>query len=175
MTMRIWAAIAVIAAIIGAAILGDGFGHRRGINEQKAADQVRFDQINKDLSDQKAEAFSTYQRLAAEIVARQEAADTLKTQLEMNRVKNQKVIDDLRTDLASRGLRFATTTENAGCRDGGGGAEGGKGQTPGAPATTIVELPRKITEDLRQLTFEADQLRIEYQRCYDWVNSPASQ
>jgi len=88
---------------------------------------------------------------------------------------HQKVIDDLRRDLATRGLRFPAPVESARCGGGSGSPQSGETQTARADATTIVDLPRKISDDLRQLTFDADQLRVEYQRCYDWANSPVNQ
>jgi len=175
MTSRIMIILAILATIGLAAFTGYRSGHHNGTNEQKVVDQAEFDRINGLLTVQKSEAASMFRRLTAEALAKQTEADAFKTQLEMNRVKNQKVIDDLRRDLATRGLRFPAPVESARCGGGSGSPQSGETQTARADATTIVELPRKIADDLRQLTFDADQLRVEYQRCYDWANSPVNQ
>lgn len=175
MTSKIVILLAILAAIGLAGFTGYKSGHHNGVNQQKVLDQVEFDRINGKLTTQKSEADVTFRRLSAEAIAKQAEVDAFKTQLEMNRAKNQNVIDGLRRDLASRGLRFTAPAEAAGCGGGGGSPQGPEIKTARADATTVIELPRKITEDLRQLTFDADQLRVEYQRCYDWANAPVNQ
>lgn len=163
---------AILAAIIfwlGSLASVGWWQHNAGRDAQKAADQVRFDKINADLTAQKTIAINTFQTAQATIIATLAERDKFKTKLETDHAKNIKTIDDLRNKYAGIGLRFAAP-KDAGCWT------GSKSPMPTAanPASTepapIVQLPDTIANDLRALVFDADKLAVEYKKCYEWAH-----
>jgi len=71
--------------------------------------------------------------------------------------------DTDRVDLAGVGLRLSVPSRAI--TFGNSPANSAKGGTPGTEASAIVQLPAVLTSDLRQLTFLADQVRVDYARC----------
>ena len=143
--------------------------HNAGRDAQKAADQVQFDKINADLSQQKTTAANIYRSAQATIIATLAERDKFKTQLETDHAKNIKTITDLRNQYAGLGLRFAAPE----------GSGRGTGSTSPLPAeagaarikpTAFVQLPDALARNLRALAFDADELAVEYKKCYDAIN-----
>lgn len=160
--------IAALVALIGTWFGGQATGHRAGVAEQQAADQVRFDKVNQALTDQKTEANAAYRAIQEHNLALVVERDKLKSDLEKEHAKNAAATDAVRRDLAAASLRYAAAeaTRPGGCSLGAGSA--GSGATsPDEPAA--VELPAPITSDLRQLVFEADQLADAYRECYGYA------
>lgn len=161
----IGALIALSAAFFG----GDYLGHGRGVNEQKVADQKKFDEINAERATQKAEANAIYQQAQADIIALQVERDALKTTLEKEREEARKTTDDLRTKYAGLSLRFRSV-QSGGDRENGAGTQGA-GSNPAGPATaSVLQLPDQVAGNLRQLAFDADKLRDDYAECYGYAN-----
>lgn len=157
-------------ALAGAYFGGEHQGHAAGVNDQKVTDQATFDRYNREIDRNKTEAASLLATANAKIVAGQAREDEFKTQLEKAREINRNEVDTLRRKYASTGLRFAAPAA-AGCGDGRGGSSGPETKTAGAEGPlVVVQLPDKITGDLRQLTVDADTLRVEYAACYAYVN-----
>lgn len=158
--------------VIAAAVGGDHFGYGRGVASQKVADQVQFDKINKDLTEQKAQANTKYRLLSEQVIANAQSADNFKHQLEVTREKARTDLATLRSQYDTHGLWF-TTTKSAGCGASSGGPQGSQGLGSGLDATVQVELPPTLRSALRKLMDEADEQQVNYQACYDWVNRPA--
>lgn len=173
--------ILVIAAIValGALVAGvmaainhiDERGFKRGIGEQKEIDQKEFDRINLALSDQKKEAAAVLAKANAENTRIRIDRDKLKSTLENERAQHEQANRDIRAEFAGRSLQFRSSAgEGSGCGGGSGGSQTG-GANPAAPVSAqVIQLPEKIAADLRQLTFDADQLNAEYAVCYGFVN-----
>lgn len=168
---------AIIEALVGAvvvlALVGGSYrlGSTNGANAQKDTDQVQFDRIERERTQQKDEASRLYQQAMDNILALVKERDTLKTNLEKSYAKNRKETGDLADQLAHERLRFRAE-QSPGNRTDGGGSAGPGADAPGAPAAPIVELPEKITGDLRRLARDADELRDAYTACYGWINAP---
>lgn len=159
--------VALVLAIIIAAA-GYFGGHHVGENDQKVADQTKFDSINEDLRKQKEEAAGILATKNAENLALMVERDTFKTNLEKQHVANQKVIDDLRVKYAGYGLRFKPTQDGL-SRQGGGSS----GSTPAGTASNVgaqeLQLPGVVTANLRQLAYSCDELNIDYRKCVDYA------
>ena len=163
----------LIAFVIACAIGGGSYfaGHRNGVNEQKAEDQAQFDKVNAERAKQKTDAAALLTKIQQGITD-QVAADALKAQ------QLQKAADDLldenlglRASLASRSLRFVSTGPakggaNRGCRA---SPASSTASAAASDAPAVVQLPDALAASLRQLTFDADRLSVEYGKCYGWV------
>jgi len=177
---KLLGAAALVAALVYGLYLAEqhveGQGYIRGVTFQKGEDQKVIDKVNKDLDDQRSQANLKYRQLSEAVILAQQATDAFKTQLEKAREINRNEVDTLRRKYNTASLRFATTspTTGQGCGGRGDGPSGEAGPTTGAGgAVTVVQLPDKITGDLRQLVVDADRLRVEYATCYAYVNRPA--
>lgn len=163
--------LVVLLLVLAAAFGGDRFGHARGVQQQKVADQVLFDKINKDIEEQKAIANMTYKRLSEQVIAKAQAADNFKHKLEVSREQRRKELADYRRSPAANGSLFFDA-QVAGCGGGSGGTQSGGGQTPGLTITTKVEIPPALRGSIRAILDDADDLTVDYQACYDWANRP---
>lgn len=157
----IGALIALMA--VGAAGLAEG--RHIGLVEQSQTDQKQFDAINAGLTAQKAQAAKLLADTNSENMAILKQRTDLQTQLEKAHVAAQIATDSLRTQLAGSSLRFASP-ESTGSGASGGSAKA-TGQSADSPAATaVIQLPDKITSDLRQLAYDADALKDSYTACY---------
>ena len=161
--------LVALCALVGAYTSGNYFGHQHGVNDQKVVDQKQFDAISNQLTAQTIEANVKLRELTATIIAAQTASDQFKTNLEQERAQNRNTVDSLRAKYANDSLRF-TAQRDPGRGGGSGGASPAKDPAPGAPATTILQLPDAITASLRRLTADADSLATDYRTCYRYVN-----
>ena len=157
----------IIVVFSATFVLGGLAGDRIGVNRQKAADQVQFDRINGQLRDQKAEAARQLAVLHEENLKLILDRDTLKTNLEKQYAAARQETTTVRRELSALSLRFTVET---GTRGGGSISSGSSEVIPASVAgTTLVELPEKITADLRQWAEDADALRDAYALCYGFV------
>ena len=89
--------IAAIVLLVGSWVGGNHVGHIGGMNAQKVADQARFDKINADITQQKAEASEKYRTAQENNLALMNERDQLKTTLgqehEQNRVNTAALRD----------------------------------------------------------------------------------
>ena len=100
------AAIAlVIALLIG--VFGFYKGDQFGTSRQKVADQAEFDKINAERTKQKAEASALLEKIQAGIIAGQQHEAELNARLEKQDAQYRASTDDLRKQLATRGLQYA--------------------------------------------------------------------
>lgn len=160
--------VAVILWLLSAAGVGY-WQHGEGRAAQKVADQVQFDRINDDITKQKAQADATYRAAQDANVKLMVERDQLKTKLEKMYATDQLATDAVRDKYAFVGLRFATS-KSAGS-GGGSGSATSTGPDASSPATSaVVELPRALASDLRQLALDADKLRDDYALCYRYLN-----
>lgn len=166
--MNPYAIIAALVVAIGLWFGGDHVGHTRGINEQKVADQGKFDKVNADLTENKAEAAGILKTKNAEILALMIERETLKTTLEKDREKNRVATNALRDKYASIGLRIELG-KDSGRWPGGGSASSTVVNSTGVDAAAILQLPDTVTGNLRQLVFDADNLADEYRKCYGYA------
>lgn len=162
----------VILAIVLAwvcSLAGVGYWqHDAGIASQKITDQVQFDKINQERTDEKAQANAIYRHAQDDNLALATERDQLKTNLEKEHAINQKRTADLADTYARVRLQF--NAPGAGHRDGGGSTEGTNANTTSAASATVVQLPDQITSDLRQLVIDADNLKDNYTECYGYAN-----
>lgn len=147
-------------------------GVEQGQGEQQKADQKTLDDINVQLSKQKADADALYLAKVKEVLDTVKQRDAFKKQLGEANEKDRLSTEAHHVELAGQQLRFATSCNPT---NAGGGGSGGSAASPGGTAaandaTTIVQLPAKITSDLRQLAFDADRLADEYRKCYGYAN-----
>lgn len=166
-----WILLAFALALMGVGMYEHSEGVDSGIERQKVADQREFDSVNAKLAANKAEAAEILRKAQAANVAVMAERDALKTKLEEERQANEKQNRDLRARYAELKLRF-TIPSDRGSRDGGASPAPATGDAPGAASPGIVvELPDKIAADLRQLTFDADELRTAYAVCYGYATT----
>lgn len=158
----------ILAFFLGLILVSLYVGYDLGQDSQKAKDQIKFDQVNQERSDQKAQANKLLADLQQQIITEQAQAAKFKNQLEKQRAENNQAVNDLRTQYASAGLRF--TIKGSGCGDSSSGSSGSQGCSSRADAPTSIQLPETITASLRQLAFDADRLAVEYATCYAYVN-----
>lgn len=148
---------------------GFGGGHRVGTNAQKVADQAQFDQINADLTEQKATANAVYRKFQENNLALMVERDKLKTNLEKENEAHRVATAALRDKYAAVGLRYSAA-QDAGHWPGG-GSPTGAGADPASPAApAVVQLPDPIATNLRRLTFDADTLADNYRKCYGYAS-----
>ena len=157
----------IVVAFVGSFVLGGVFGDRIGVNRQKVEDQIQFDRINQQLRDQKAIAAAQLASLNAANLNLVMERDALK--LDLGRKYETARADSLavRRELSALKLRFTVET----------GVPGGGSISPAGPethsasvaGTALIELPEKITADLRQWAEDADALRDAYALCYGFV------
>lgn len=163
-----WVILGAVLAAIAVYAAGDYRGHARGVNQQKAEDQIIFDNINAKIARQKAEAAAAYRQAQDDVIALQVERDQLKNDLGKRREDDRKATDATRAKFAGVGLRIpAPKSSGVGADSCGPKAAGGDAAKPDAPAT--IELPAAVTRDLRQLTLEADTLADEYRKCYGYA------
>lgn len=157
--------LAGLLALVIAAGAGYYKGDTDGDNNRAVKDQKQFDATNAQIAQNKAIAASDLAKIVAANMLLEQQRDILKTQLEKDHAKAQSVTDDLRQQLATRSLSFRTA-EIAGCGSGSGAAPGTATGPGVSAATVIVQLPDKVTSDLRLLALDADRLRDNYTLCY---------
>ena len=163
-----WIILLVVLAIAGAGIGGELAGHKAGVASQKVADQAQFDKINTDLTKQKAEANALLESEQAKLIAAIAERDRLKSNMEKEHAENLANIATLRRSYAGLSLRFRPE-QAAGSGNGSGCANGAKGNPPSADDATVVQLPDSVTNGLRQLAEDADNLAADYKLCYQWA------
>lgn len=163
--------LALVLAFIGVGGGGFASGHHFGVATQKVADQVQFDTINEQLTQQKAEANAAYRAFQEHNVALAEKADDSKTQLEKRREENRTKTIDVRDRYADVGLRFQPA-EDAGYRIGGGGSAKAEAVADSPSGAQAVQLPGSLAARLRRIVFDADDLNDDYKKCYDAINNP---
>lgn len=165
--MNPYAILALIALLTVSTVGGFAYGHKVGVNEQKASDQGQFDAINKQTTDQKTEANAKYRAAQDANLALMIERDKLKTNLGNEHEKNRAATDALRTQYTGIGLRFTAETPRLGNSS---GCTQGAGSDPAStPTATVIQLPDAITDNLQQLAFDADQLADNYRLCYGWA------
>jgi hypothetical protein len=180
-TLITWAIrMAVVVAIVSSIIFAydrwrEGVyteGYTHGVDAQKATDQVEFDRIERDITEQKAQANALYQSALADIVKAQAANDQFKTQLEKAREINRSQTNDIARRLAGQRLRFAADppAQAAGCGAGGGGAASSPPEAPrdASPAACVVSAA--VDTALKSIVFDADTLRDDYKLLFEWAH-----
>lgn len=160
------ALIALISTNIGSAYLGKEYGK----NAQKAKDQVHFDQVNADLTEQKDAAFAALLKNRDNIIDLQIAQGDFMTKLEVERAKNRDLNTAIKRANADSELRF-TATKDSVCGQSGGDA--GATEIPETssqePRYVVIKIPDALTASLRGIVEDADDLWTEYQACYSYV------
>ena len=163
--MILAAVVAWAASILTAGVIGLHVGEDR----QQVADQKQIDATNAQISENKSEAARLMQTAQQANIDLMTQRDTLKTQLEQDHVKNQQITNNLRASYTG-GLRFAAS-ESAGRGDCGGGTVPQATAPASPPVPAVCQLSNEATSDLRQLAYDADDLRDAYTLCYDWAHA----
>lgn len=162
MNLAIW--LIVIGLVAAGSFIG---GRGVGVNYQKVADQKQFDQVNRQLDDNKTEASALLKKANADNLTTMIERDNLKTNLEKAHAANEIATNTIRTQFTNTELRFAAQARE--CGAGGSSSSPSSGNPPSPAGSTIVQLPTKITTDLRQLTLEADRLVDAYKLCFGYA------
>lgn len=151
--------IAVLIAFIGIFSAGYIGGHKAGTNAQKVADQVAVDK-------QKAEADAIIQENIDSVLATQAENDEFKNTIEKERQTHVKETNNLRSQLATTSLRFKSDSSGACGIDKVSDPASASSNTSAA----FVELPSEIATNLRQLAFDCDTLKDDYEVLYKFTN-----
>jgi len=162
-------AMALLLTVVVSASAGAYLGFDYGTSKQKAADQHEIDKVNKVIAENKVKANAAYRAEASKVIALQSQLAAFKYKLEKSHVQNQETTNRLRDAYSAYGLRFRVE-DDARRWGSGSGPSTTEGSTPGDEGAKIVQLPEEITRNLRQLSFEADQLNDDYKLCYGYVN-----
>lgn len=158
------------ALMIGAAVAGDQFGHRRGVNEQKVEDQIQFDTINAQRAAQKVTANALYRGAQAEIITLQEARANLHNQLGTEHAANQTATNNLRRELSSVRLHFAAQQGAGGYWPDGPGTTSPTPNPAGDASPAVCVVSREVDEALKAIVYDADSLRDDYTLLYNYVH-----
>lgn len=154
---------------VGAFTAGYLAGHKNGENGQKVSDQALFEKINKDLTDQKAEANN-----ALEAAYAKNAADAASQAARTHDLEERHVQDSAATAAANarapRILRI--TVPSPGCGASSPGPSASQAAASGANATTTVELPAEVSRRILAVGFDANTLADNYRACFAFVNGP---
>lgn len=158
--------IGAVLALLAALFYGEQYIEGRGYDRRAAEDSAAMEK-------QKVEAKDKLATLTQEKLTALAELANLKSELEKNREDLQsKNAADLRARRAGPGLRFVTKPQAAGCGRSGGGTESpAPGAAPDA-GTTVVQLPRQISDDLWQLAADAESLKIDYGVLHAYVHNP---
>lgn len=157
---------AVGAILVLAALTVFGlFMRNEGKLSQRATDQTKFDQINADITRQKADALAIISRAAADQAALAQERDEFKTKLETEHAQNETTTRALQSKYAGLRLKF----QGSGCGPSGSGSMSQTGTTtvPTGPAECFV--PDSIAAGLRELAADADALKDNYTLCRSYV------
>jgi hypothetical protein len=164
-----WVILGFVVALATTNLGSYFYGVDIGKDKQAVADQVQFDEINKKLTDQKAEANAKYRDAQGSIIALQEQRDKFKNQLGEQREKNREVTTKLADAYSAYQLRFSVT-EVARCWRGGRYTQGAECDAASPAKTTTVQLPDSLTASLRRIVKDADDLNDDYKACYAYAN-----
>ncbi len=153
----------VFAALLAASALTNCATHLKLSAEREAHGKLKTA-----VAEQKAEATQTLLRLTEERLKAQNALTALITKTEKDREKLQRQnTADLDARLAGERLQFS-----ARCGQSGGSPEGAASGAPSDSSATVIQLPRKINENLFRLTADAESLSIDYKVLYEYVHNP---
>lgn len=161
--------IAAIVLLVGSWVGGNHVGHIGGMNEQKVADQAKFDEINAGITQQKADASEKYRTAQENNLALMTERDQLKTTLGKEHEQNRVNTAALRDKYAGAGLRYTNGT-SSGIGAGGISASGPGNNPASASGSAVLQIPDALTANLRQLAFDADTLADSYRECYGYAN-----
>lgn len=161
--MNPWLIAGMLGAVILAGLGGITAGHHYGKLSQQVEDQVKFDKINADLTQQKAEAAKLLKEANARVLAEMQLRAKQQQELAQLKEKSREETNRIAAELATHELRFRA--ETAGCGPSSGGSGNSEKGEAGSRASTIVQLPAALTRDLRQLAQAADELKAEYAAC----------
>jgi hypothetical protein len=156
-------------------------GHKTGVNAQKVASQEAIDTANKrtqgiidgyniQIAEQKAIATTKAIAQRDEVIALQAERDKFKSQLGAEHVKNQDTTRRLSAAYAAYSLRFKPDV-GTGAWNSSGPGESTQGGAACDAAPEVVQLPAALTDDIRQLVEDADELNDDYKLCYGYANS----
>jgi hypothetical protein len=161
--MNAYIKIAIALALLISAFL---FGDHYGTNNQKVEDQVEFDRIEKERTDQKDAASILYKKLADELLLAQAANQKLISDGVTQRENNRKATDALVAKYSGVGLRYGTQSSRLGERCSGTQSADSQASPAGA---TVVQLPDTLAGKLRRIVADADYWLDEYRSCFKWV------
>ena len=153
----------LLGVLLGAA------GFRMGFMYEKAASDTAINKLNAQINTEHTQATTLLQQETNKVIAKQQELDTLKTTLEKNYAIRLKTVSDSFTKHSGDSLRYRAIPGPSGA--GSGAAQGGSGSSVAASAGDVAVLPGPVAAGLRQLALDADTLKVEYQKCYEWVTT----
>jgi hypothetical protein len=167
-----WVILGFVVALATTNLGSYFYGMGVGEDKQAVADQGQFDKINADLTEQKRQASAALnlanEQIRDELVNR----DKFKNQLGEEREKNRQITHKLSNAYAAYGLQFELD-ETPRCWRGGVYTKGAACYAASDAQTavkTIIQLPEKITADLRQFADDSEGWLDEYRLCYAYTH-----
>jgi hypothetical protein len=152
-------------ALVGTVL---GYGHM----QFNKGDRLATARAQAVVDKQKSEAAALRAQLTQERLDNATALANLKTQLESKRETLQTAnTADLHRRLTGPGLRYVAP-QAAGCGRSGGSPESPAPGPASDQATAVVQLPRAISDDLWQLSADAESLKIDYGVLYEYMHNP---
>ena len=148
----------IIAALVGF-LLVFGFGYRMGGNSVKVEYQAK-------LNAQQAQADKLIQENIDYLLATQAENDAFKQTIEKERQSHVKETSRIRSELATVSLRFKPITSGASGSD----QVPSSANTANNTNTASIELPKEIAANLRELAYDCDTLRNDYEVLYKFNN-----
>lgn len=144
------------------------FGHSVGTDTQQIKDQVEFSRIDKERTKQKEDAAALLDQEVKKGIALTNQNQELIAQGVKDHEAFRKTTADLNHKYSTLKLRFATTSTSTGSCSNSTTIQSGE-TISGTPSASVVQLPDSITNDLRQLTENADTYLGWYRKCYKYV------
>jgi hypothetical protein len=167
-----WVILGFVVALATTNLGSYFYGMGVGEDKQAVADQVQFDKINKDIADQKSLAGAILVQSHKDVIEKMKQRDEFKNKLGEQREENRQITHKLSNVYAAYSLQFELD-ESPRCWRGGvytKGAECYATSNAQAAVKTVIQLPEKITADLRQFADDSEGWLDEYRLCYAYTH-----
>ena len=160
--IKYWRFFAVLALLV-ALVTGYNLwaSHQQGIGE--ARERVKWEKV---IAEQKVEAAKVLAKETAEVVAIKDVLQRVKNQREIEDDKNSKVVSGLTAKLRDLGrLRDPHAGSRVSSSFTAGNAAPGSSDCPDNGAEAAGLLSAKTSDDLRELVLDADKKNLAYISC----------
>lgn len=151
---------------------GTGYftGHSHGVDSQKVADQFSIDKVNAKIEENKRIANAEMANAQQAVIELQAEREKFKTKIEQERQTNVETTNKLHDAYAAYSLRFRSDDQRSWC--GGENSVPATGTASGDNGTSVCVISDETSKSLRNIAYEADQLRDDYRLLYDWAHKP---
>ncbi len=163
-------ALVWIMSIGGATWFGYEQGDTAGANRKQVEVDKKISDYNDQIADIKRDAAAKIKAADDNAIKQMVLNTTLNRELENERAKHNSDNIAHRRELdAAGGLSIELAAKNSGCGASGGDALPTATGTTTVESTTVVELPRQITSDLRDQAQDEQSVHIDYAACYAYA------